>query len=199
MTPVNCMRRALQGRLALVCSLGTVDWIALLALAFTLFSFWWVQLRPGRLQITAPITFSSVFKSNSDLALFLPLVLRNPGAVPLVVRDLEVRLIDAPSPPFHWVAYRPDFHSEDRQWARSQAIPSRGEVVWVYEFQRLKAAPITVDLREDSRIQVRAQIENERRFLWIRRKPEWRTILDLELYQAVWSRQLIVRRNGPLA
>ncbi|MEO3857809.1 hypothetical protein ABGB08_23095 [Acrocarpospora sp. B8E8] len=68
--------------------------ISLLALAFTIGSFWWLHARQGRLQAFEPHTFAGSFKKN--LAIRIPLILFNTGAKPIVVQDLRMRFLDEP-------------------------------------------------------------------------------------------------------
>ena len=71
--------------------------VSLLALGFTVLSFWWLNARRGRLVSYEPSSFATVIRPD-DMLLRLPLVLRNTGAVPLVVSGLRV-YVHPPSAP----------------------------------------------------------------------------------------------------
>ncbi|MEV6866797.1 hypothetical protein AB0M44_38095 [Streptosporangium subroseum] len=68
--------------------------IALLALAFTIGSFWWLNARQGSLRAFEPHTFAGAFSRN--ISIRIPLILFNDGAKPIVVQDLRMRLLDQP-------------------------------------------------------------------------------------------------------
>lgn len=63
--------------------------VALLALVFTVASFWWIWLRRGKLVATAPRYYASVSTTHT-LRIRFPIVVRNTGARPLVVEDLRM-------------------------------------------------------------------------------------------------------------
>lgn len=65
--------------------------VACLALLFTICSFWWLNARRGKVRGFPPSSFAASFGPRR-LLLFLPLVLLNDGAAPVVVTDLRVRL-----------------------------------------------------------------------------------------------------------
>lgn len=68
--------------------------MSVLALAFSIASFWWIQARHGRLISFAPQSFAGALRTKPVLN--VPLVLHNTGAVPLIVRNFRLRL-DSPS------------------------------------------------------------------------------------------------------
>jgi hypothetical protein len=65
--------------------------IAVLALLFTVGSFWWIQARRGRLRTFPPHSYAGVF-TEQDVILSLPLVLHNTGPAPIVVLDFRLRI-----------------------------------------------------------------------------------------------------------
>lgn len=64
--------------------------ISILALLFTLGSFWWLNARRGSLQAATPQSYAFV----DGFRLRLPLALFNSGAVPLLVTDLRIRIAE---------------------------------------------------------------------------------------------------------
>lgn len=63
--------------------------IAVLALFFTVGSFWWLQAHRGALKVSEPHTFAAYVGEN-DVRIRLPLVMYNTGAVPIVVQNLRM-------------------------------------------------------------------------------------------------------------
>jgi hypothetical protein len=64
---------------------------SLCALLFTIGSFWWIQVRRGRLRGYVPSTYSASF-APAKIVLILPLVIYNPAPAPLVVTGLRARV-----------------------------------------------------------------------------------------------------------
>ena len=81
-----------------------MDWaflVAVLALLFTVASFWWLYARRGLLEVGKPGAYA--FASNVRLR--LPLAFYNTGARSLIVTDVQVLLVDDPAqPPLRWIA-----------------------------------------------------------------------------------------------
>ncbi|MEU1360114.1 hypothetical protein ABZ356_09760 [Micromonospora zamorensis] len=65
--------------------------IALAALAFTITSFWWMNVRRGSLSAHRPHTFAAAVAPDKVL-INLPLVFYNDGAAPIVLQNLRLRL-----------------------------------------------------------------------------------------------------------
>lgn len=78
--------------------------ISACALVFTVSSFWWIQVRRGRLQGYAPHSFAALVDGSLILFLRFPVVIHNTGAMPIVVLDLRLRFPDEPSSvvPLRW-------------------------------------------------------------------------------------------------
>jgi hypothetical protein len=90
--------------------------VAILALLFTVGSFWWLQARVGRLRAFEPRTFSAVV-SPEQTRIILPVMLANAGPVPIVVLAMRLRFADATSEtPMSW------------DWTRTTVDPNRGEL-----------------------------------------------------------------------
>lgn len=72
--------------------LAAVKWsgfVPLVALAFTMASFWWIYLRRGRLTATESRTYSFALRG-PDLFIRFPLAIFNTGAAAIVVEDLRL-------------------------------------------------------------------------------------------------------------
>lgn len=65
--------------------------LAAFSLLFTVFSFWWLQARTGRLIGYAPATFTSHI-SNKSISVRIPVVTYNSGARGRIVRELRLVL-----------------------------------------------------------------------------------------------------------
>lgn len=83
--------------------------ISLLALAFTIGSFWWLQARRGSLTAATPRSYAFVER----VRLRLPLAFFNTGAKALIVTDLRLVIESDPSrAPFRWITTRTKLRPE---------------------------------------------------------------------------------------
>ena len=69
--------------------------VALLALVFTVGSFWWLHARRGTLEVAQPHAYAFT----SKVRLRLPLAFHNTGATALVVANLRLRIDNDPDRP----------------------------------------------------------------------------------------------------
>lgn len=67
--------------------------ISILALLFTLYSFWWMNWRKGKLRVSY-IKHYGIHNSVNKLYLELPLVFFNTGAMPVIIESLRLVLLD---------------------------------------------------------------------------------------------------------
>jgi hypothetical protein len=67
--------------------------ISVIALLFTIFSFWWMNWRPGNLTLSEVRTYAAVSSGNS-LVMQLPVVFFNSGAMPVLVNNLRLTFPD---------------------------------------------------------------------------------------------------------
>ena len=67
--------------------------ISLFALAFTVFSFWWMNWRPGSLTVGNIRTYAA-HAGSGKLLLAFPCIFFNPGALPTLVQNLRIVLPD---------------------------------------------------------------------------------------------------------
>ncbi|MET9926393.1 MULTISPECIES: hypothetical protein [unclassified Streptomyces] len=75
-----------------------VAFVAILALIFTIGSFWWLHARQGHLKAYEPHSFAAAANQQVTLLRF-PLVVLNTGAKPIVVQDLRLIFPDEPGVP----------------------------------------------------------------------------------------------------
>jgi len=83
--------------------------ISVLALSFTLASFWWLHARRGSLVAASPETYAFV----DGFRLRFPLALFNDGAIPLLVTDLRVEVSELGAVPWTTTRSRLRPESED--------------------------------------------------------------------------------------
>lgn len=65
------------------------------ALLFTTLSFWWMNWRPGKLQVGSTPTYMAAGSLESKLILGLLPLFYNSGALPAVVHNLRLVFLDA--------------------------------------------------------------------------------------------------------
>jgi len=179
--------------------------ISVAALIFTLASFWWIQVRRGRLRVETGPVFSGFITSNK-IVFDVPLVFHNPAPASLVVADIKLRLSgggDENSPDhkalpkrMFWIAFHDSVYPESdkhRQFAMPFAVEGRKSVERVIEFQwdnpetQLEDGPYTAT--------VEVLVLPQR---WRRRR--WRATCTYSLRTDLWSgarARLIPRTNDP--
>jgi hypothetical protein len=69
--------------------------VSICALTFTVFSFWMLNARTGRLRSFSPHTFAAL-RTAKEEQVCLPLVVQNTGPRPIVVQDLRLVLVGQP-------------------------------------------------------------------------------------------------------
>jgi hypothetical protein len=118
--------------------------ISFLALAFTIFSFYWMNLRKGKLIVGKPTTYAAVAQKEL-LIVQLPLVFYNDGAATRIVSDLRLRLEqDGRAAPMLYFNNTVedlgpkdlDVKAEGRKWARQFAVKGHDGYASVFVFQR---------------------------------------------------------------
>lgn len=179
--------------------------ISVAALIFTLASFWWIQVRRGRLRVETGPVFSGAITSNK-IVFNVPLVFHNPAPASLVVADIKLHLSgggDESSPDrkalpkrMFWIAFHGSVYPESdkhRQFAMPFAVEGRKSVERVIEFQwdnpetQLEDGPYTANVE----VLVLPQRWRQRR---------WRTTCTYPLRTDLWSgarAALIPRTNDP--
>ncbi len=114
--------------------------ISCLALAFTLFSFWWMNWRKGQLIVGPPRSYAACSNGpNSLIILQLPLVFYNDGAATQVVQNLRLSLEQKnnKSKILHFNNTLSDLASDsNKKWARQFAIGGRKSYSSIFVFQR---------------------------------------------------------------
>ncbi|MCB0994930.1 MAG: hypothetical protein KDB21_07550 [Acidimicrobiales bacterium] len=107
--------------------------VPVLALVFTVASFWWIWLRRGRLRVSPPRAFASV-TTQALVRIRFALVIHNTGAAPIVIDDLRMR-IDGHD--LRWIStrrtLRPD-ENDREDWAKPIAVAGRVAREVIVEF-----------------------------------------------------------------
>ncbi|MEU9826535.1 hypothetical protein [Micromonospora chersina] len=179
--------------------------VAVMALLFTVSSFWWIQVRRGRLRCYTSHVYSGSF-SPTKLVVVVPLVLHNPAPATLVVTDLRLRIDASKGGPgielaafpmkLRWIASHTAVYpkNETRTFAAPFAVDGRKAVERFIEFQRDDPP----SLLEDGPYRATIEALVEPRSRWAR--PRWSPLLSYTFNSqlAVASRMsLIPRSNDP--
>jgi hypothetical protein len=119
--------------------------ISLCALAFTIYSFYWMHWRRARLVARGPRSFALGFHpTERTLIIRVPIVLFNEGAVPIVVENLR---LDFPSLStarrLTFIATVPTLGSKDeREFAVQYAVDGKSTLTLIAEFQKKSSEPL---------------------------------------------------------
>jgi hypothetical protein len=163
--------------------------VSLLALAFTIGSFWWLHARPGSLTATRPRSYAFADK----VRLRLPLAFFNTGAKALIVSDLRLVIEDEPArTPLGWITTRSKLRPESDDgfaFATPFSVEGRGTKEVIAEFgDDLSWAP-----GPGSRHRVRLQAQ-------IHPSEEWDDVVAFDWWaptSADVMKQYIAHRNEP--
>ena len=112
--------------------------ISISAIAFTIFSFWWMNWRKGRLKVSLVKHFA-IHNSEKKLYIELPLVFFNTGAMPVIVESLRLFLIDrtGANKKLHFNAIRKELmESDGRYFATPFSVNKGDSKKIVCEFQK---------------------------------------------------------------
>jgi hypothetical protein len=108
--------------------------VSLLALAFTVGSFWWLHARRGSLTATRPRSYAFA----DQVRLRLPLAFFNTGAKALIVSDLRLVIEDEPERvPLRWITTRTKLRPESDDsfaFATPFSVQGRGTKELIAEF-----------------------------------------------------------------
>ena len=174
----------------------TVWWPAVVvagcALIFTVASFWWLNVRRGKLVSFEPHSFAAYFHP-TVVHIRLPLIFHNTGAAPIVVQDLRLAFPDEPTSviPLPWRRSRSEIRptSEDEPKLPAVfAVPGRTAQREFIEF----SAPLP-GLRFEAK-DYRARVEVE-----LGHKRGWQPLLDftLRISHVVEPGRFIAYSNSP--
>ena len=81
------------------------DWVAFIALAFAVSSFWYMNWRRGKLHLSTPRNFAALGTNGGRAIIELPLAFYNDGPLPIIIEDLLLFLPETElNEPFELVA-----------------------------------------------------------------------------------------------
>jgi hypothetical protein len=110
--------------------------LSLVAIAFSAFTFWWLNWRPGKLHLNIPTTYAG-YGGSDKLLLEFPFVFYNGGGTPVVVDDLRIRLPQEPGIPLAFNATVDKIGTDEgRVFSTPFWIGPRQAVGLICEFQR---------------------------------------------------------------
>jgi hypothetical protein len=72
--------------------------ISVLALLFTVTSFWWMNWRPSKLLVGRPRCYAAIGSETGNVIVEIPLVFFNRGATPVLVQNLRLRIANRGGP-----------------------------------------------------------------------------------------------------
>lgn len=161
-------------------SSGAVTWtpaviIAGCALLFTVASFWWINVRRGRLKSFEPHTFAA-YVTQDKVRMRFPLVFHNTGAVPIVIQNLRLRFLHescAAAAPLPWVATRARIKPENDDGHAFPAVFAVAGRTAYQTFQEFGAPSLGFILcAKDYRVRLEVKLGH---------RKKWRHILEFTL------------------
>lgn len=115
--------------------------ISVLALAFTTYSFWWMNWRKGCLKVGNIRTYAAVSASNK-LVIELPILFFNSGALPIIVENLRLTFPDrggSYSALYFNATVEKLATDQERAFATPFAVDKGQALIKICEFQRLRS------------------------------------------------------------
>jgi hypothetical protein len=111
--------------------------ISVLALLFTIFSFWWMNWRRGGLFVGAPRSYAAI-GSEGIAVLEFPFIFFNNGPIPIFIQNLQVIILNGENPrPFVFTATVNKLgKDEGRSMATQFPVRGREAILLICEFQR---------------------------------------------------------------
>lgn len=148
--------------------------VASCALLFTVGSFWWLNVRRGRLKSFEPHSFAAYIGLHRFRVRF-PLVFYNTGAVPIVIQNFRLKFLDeSGAPPLPWVATRSQIKPESDDGHNFPAVfsvPGRSAFQSFQEFE-VVPSPGFILSAKDYRLRLEAKLGH---------KEDWCCILVFTL------------------
>jgi len=130
---------------ALVISTSAVV-ISISVLLFTVFSFWWMNWRKGKLHVGSPRSFATQGIMEGRLVLRVPFVFFNDGPIPIFVHNLRLIFLEerpsrelnfiATQKELAFIATQKDLAQSGRTFATQFPVRGREAVLRIYEFHR---------------------------------------------------------------
>jgi hypothetical protein len=152
--------------------------VAVLALFFTVGSFWWMNARPGRLVSFEPTTYLAQV-SRTRTMFGLPLILHNSGATPVVVLAMQLRV---EGHVLEWQRTRDALAAADSIVAAPFVVPARTAIRLFPDFDEFDVDDFILGRPFQAVVEVRTG-----------RHPMWRPVLGFTLHaDAIGSPEAII-------
>ena len=112
--------------------------ISILALIFTIYSFWWMNWRRGKLIVGIPRSYAAFSSKDGILVLEFPFDFFNNGPLPIIIRNMRLVILNEESDiPLTFTAIVKKLgNDEDRDMSTQIVIPGMEANVIICEFQR---------------------------------------------------------------
>jgi hypothetical protein len=111
--------------------------ISILALLFTVFSFWWMYWRKGNLHVSRPRIYAAIGSAGGKMVVEIPLTFFNDGPIPIVIENLQLVFPTIDGKPIGFMATVGKIGSSDnRAFATQFSVPGRDVKELICEFQR---------------------------------------------------------------
>lgn len=141
--------------------------IAILALLFSVISFWWTHWRRGKIIVSFPVKFGINYtKSNSKLIIELPLVFYNTGAATIIINNLRLNILDANNQ-IKYLHFNNTFddleNNNGRQWGFSFSIEGRKTFSKVFVFMK---TGIQFKIPDD-KIDYNLELQKNNKYSWV--------------------------------
>ncbi|MBN1567922.1 MAG: hypothetical protein JXA73_08735 [Acidobacteria bacterium] len=143
--------------------------ISILALLFTVFSFWWMNWRTGKLIIAPPRSFAAI-GSREHMIIEIPLVFFNTGPMPIVIQNMRLFLPDYKLHLSFMATVAKLSQEEGRVFATQFPVRGRESVLMICEFHA-----------SGNRISFEAKKYRIELQGFYHKKKEWDTLLCFQL------------------
>lgn len=167
--------------------------ISILALLFTIFSFWWMNWRKGKLIVGSPRTFAAFGSLEGKMVLEFPFVFFNNGPTPIIIQNLRLIFAEEKEPyPLGFNATVKKLgKDEDRAFATQFPVRGREALLLICEFQRTPGGMIFEE--RNYPLELQAKLDNS---------TKWKRICKFNLNVTKKSlptinQQFIVHDNMP--
>ncbi|MFZ2541174.1 MAG: hypothetical protein WAW75_05300 [Gallionella sp.] len=117
--------------------------LSLCAIIFTIFSFWWLNARRGKVIAIGPQYVFGQFKSQK-LAIQLPLVLQNTGPQSIVISGFAVRFLETQKDKLIWVGFSTDPLDGEFSFKKPVVLKGFDAIQTILYFQREAAENLLV-------------------------------------------------------
>ena len=111
--------------------------ISILALLFTVFSYWWLYARKGKLHVSKPRGYRGIGSQTEPLKLQFPFTFYNDGPTPIIIENLRLIIGGQQGKPLYFNATLKNIGSDEgTAYATQFAVAGREAREIVCEFRR---------------------------------------------------------------